>query len=59
MSATAIISSAKRRLEDLLEEIGSNSPTEDEADLIDQLREEIDRARDWLDQQYDADRKTW
>jgi hypothetical protein len=59
MSPTRMMRAAKRRLDDLLEEIGSNHPTEEEAELIDQLREEIDRARDYLDQAHDSDRKTW
>lgn len=40
---------AKRRLNDLMDDIGHNHPTEEEAELIAQLEREIDEAQDYLD----------
>lgn len=40
---------ARRRLNDLMDEIGPNHPTDAEAELIEQLEREIDEAQDYLD----------
>jgi hypothetical protein len=47
--AIRALNSARRRLNDLMDDIGPNHPTEEEADLIAQLEREIDEAQDYLD----------
>jgi hypothetical protein len=54
MYAQRALAIARRRLSDLLADIGAHYPTDEEAELIEQLEREIDEAEAYVEDHAEA-----